>query len=69
MCPINHAFNESSLRRLGFKMCWPPIGCSFVRGKSQIAMGVCRVVVDEGSFIQRRQSVSEKQTVVKNGWW
>ena len=44
-------------------MCWPPIGWSYIRGKSQIAMvagRVCRVVVDEGSFIQRRQSVSEK---------
>ena len=51
-------------------MCAPPIGWSFVRDKNQIAMvagHVCRVVVDEGSFIQRRQSVSAK-TVVKSGW-
>ena len=51
-------------------MCWPPIGWSFVRGKTQIAMvvgRVCRVVVGEGTFIQRRHSVNEK-TVVKSGW-
>ena len=51
-------------------MCWPPIGWSFVRGKIQIAMvvgRVCRVVVGEGTFIQRRHSVNEK-TVVKSGW-
>ena len=44
-------------------MCWPPIGWSFVRGKIQIAMvvgRVCRVVVGEGTFIQRRHSVNEK---------
>ena len=48
-------------------MCWPPIGWLFVRGKSQIAMvvgRVCWVVVGEGSFIQRRQSIGDK-TVVK----
>ena len=51
-------------------MCWPPMECSFVRGKSQIAMvagRVCQVVVDEGSFIQYRQSISKK-TAVKSGW-
>ena len=40
-------------------MCWPPI----VRGKIQIAMvigRVCRMVVGEGSFIQRRHSINEK---------
>ena len=50
-------------------MCWPPIGWSFVRGKIQIAMvvgRVCRVVVGEGMFIQRRHSVNEKM-VVKSG--
>ena len=51
-------------------MCWPPIGWSYVRGKNEIAMvagRVCRVVVDEGSFILRRQFVGEKM-VVKSGW-
>ena len=56
-------------------MCWPPIGWSFVGGKSQIAMvagRICQVVVDEGSFIQHRQSVGEKngrkkQVVVNQG--
>ena len=70
LCPVSHAFNESSLRHLGSNMCWPPIGWSFVRSKSQIAMvagRVCWVVVDEGSFIQCRQSVSKK-TVVKIVW-
>ena len=46
-------------------MCW-----SFVRGKIQIAMvvgRVCRVVVGDGRFIQRRHSVNEG-TVVKSGW-
>ena len=44
-------------------MCWPPIRWSFVRGKIQIAMvvgRVCRVVVGEGTFIQHRHSVNEK---------
>ena len=67
---VSHAFNESSLQHLGKKKkCWPPIRWSFVRGKRQIAMvagRVCRVVVDERSFIQPRQSVSEK-TVVNQG--
>ena len=39
-------------------MCWSSIGWLFVRGKIQIAMvtgHVFRVVVDEGSSIQRRQ--------------
>ena len=51
-------------------MCWPPNGWSFVRGKIQIAVvvgHVCWVVVDEGKFIQRRQSVSGK-AVVKSRW-
>ena len=51
-------------------MCWPPIGWSFVTGKSQIAMvasRVCQMVVEEGSFKQRRLSVREK-TVVKSRW-
>ena len=52
-------------------MCWPTIGWSFVRGKSQIAMvagRACRVVVDEESFIQHRQSVKNgrKKWVVVN---
>ena len=37
-------------------MCCPFVEWLFVRGKSQIAMvagRVCRVVVDEGSLIQR----------------
>ena len=66
---VSHALNENSMRYLGLKMCWPPIGWSFVRGKIQIAMvvgRVCRVVVGEGSFIQRRHSINEK-TVVKSG--
>ena len=48
-------------------MCWSPIGWSFVRGKSQIAMvigHVCQVVVGEGLFIQH----SEKM-VVKSLWY
>ena len=43
---------------------------SLVRGKIQIAMvvgRVCRVVVGEGTFIQRRHSVNKKKTVVKAG--
>ena len=56
-------------------MSWPPIGWSFVRGKIQIAMvvgRVCRVVVGEGTFIQRRHSVNEtnghkKRVVVNEG--
>ena len=52
-----------------FRLYWQPIGWSFVRGKIQIAMvvgRVCRVVVGEGTFIQRGHSVNEK-TVVKSG--
>ena len=49
-------------------MCRPPIGWSFVRGKSQIAVVAGRVwSLVKGSFIQRRQSISEK-TVIKSGW-
>ena len=48
----------------------PPIGWSFVRGKIEISMVdgcVCRVVVDKGKLIQRRQSVNEKNGH-KSGW-
>ena len=41
--------------RYRLRMCWPPIGSSFVRGKIQIAMiagHVFRVVNDEATFIQ-----------------
>ena len=53
-------------------MCWPPIELSFVRCKSQTAMvtgRVCRVVVDEGSFIQRCQCKNgrKKRVVVNQG--
>ena len=44
-----------------------PIGWSFIRGESQIPMvagRVFRVVVDEGSFIQHRQFISEKTVVI-----
>ena len=51
-------------------MCWPPIGWSFVMGKIKIAIvagRVCRVVVDEGSFIQHQQSVSDKMVINQSG--
>jgi len=47
-----------------------PIGWLFVRSKIQIAMvagRVCQVVVDKGTFIQHRESISGK-TVIKRGW-
>ena len=55
-------------------MCWPPIGWLFVRGKIQIAIvvgRVCRVVVGEGTFIQRRRENEmngcKKRVVVNEG--
>ena len=47
-------------------MCWPWM---VIRHKIQIAMvagRICQVVVDEGTIIQRRQSISWK-TVIKSG--
>ena len=49
--------------RFRLKNMLPRIGWSFVRGKIEIFMVngcVCRVVVDKGMLIQRRQSVNEK---------
>ena len=56
--------------RFRLKNMLPRIGWSFVRGKIEIFMVngcVCRVVVDKGMLIQRRQSVNEK-TVIKSRW-
>ena len=45
-------------------MSWPPIGWSFVRGKIPIADHVFRVIIGEGTFIQRSQWKNGRKELV-----